>query len=130
MLAGRDLAGRTPRAVILALPESVLLTATIDRLRRAGWRVFQAATINAVRGLARRVAPEVVVLPADGSDESGWLTCAKLLEAMPGLRVIVVSKPTADGTEFARFIGATLVPGDATAEELADHVEGAALQAL
>jgi DNA-binding response OmpR family regulator len=127
MLTQRDLAGR---AAILALPDSALLTATIDRLRRAGWRVFRAATIDSVRDLAHRVGPEVVVLPADGSDESGWLTCAKLLEAMPGLRAIVVGKPTADGTEFARFIGATLVPGDASAEELADHVEGAALQAI
>jgi DNA-binding response OmpR family regulator len=128
MLTGRDLAGRATRAVILALPESALLTATSDRLRRVGWRVFQAGTCDDVRELADRIGPEVVVLPADGSDESGWLTCAKLLEAVPQLRVIVVGKPTADGNEFARFIGATLVPGDATAEELADHVEGAALQ--
>jgi DNA-binding response OmpR family regulator len=114
----------------MALPESVLLTATIDRLRRAGWRVFHASTGDDVRELADDIGPEVVVLPADGSDESGWLTCAKLLEATPELGVIVVGKAAADEPDFARFIGATLVPGDATAEELVDHIEGAALQAL
>jgi hypothetical protein len=130
MFMTNDLDHRVPRVTILALPESPFLTATIDRLRRAGWRVYRASTIDAARGLAKRLNPEVVVLRADGADESGWLTCAKLLEAMPGLRVIVVGKPTSDDTEFARFIGATLVPGDATSEELADHFEGAALQVI
>jgi hypothetical protein len=53
------------------------------------------------------------------------LTCVKLLETMPGLRVIVVGSSAADGVEFARFVGATLMPCDATAEELADHIDGA-----
>jgi DNA-binding response OmpR family regulator len=111
--------------VILALPESALLEATIDHLRRAGWRTFRARNCDHVHSLAAEVEPEVVVLPADGADESGWLTCVKLLETMPGLRVIVVGSSAADGVEFARFVGATLMPCDATAEELADHIDGA-----
>ncbi len=126
MAAARDLA---THSAILGLPASALIAATAARLRRKGWRVYFAATCDAVRRLTCRVTPEVIVLPADGSDESGWLTCAKLLREIPQLRMIVVGDATADRTEYARFIGIeALVPGDATADELADHIEGAALQ--
>lgn len=127
MLAARDLASRTTRSVVLALPESALAHEAADRLRRAGWRVDRAADCAELRRIAWRAVPEVVVLPADGFDESGWLTCAKLLRASPRLRVILVGAP--DGQAYARFVGAeVLVPADATAEELADCVEGTVTQ--
>ena len=119
MLAARDLAGRATRTAVLALPESTLSAATAVRLRRSGWRVFPAATCDAVRGLVSRVTPEVVVLPADGSDESGWLTCAKLLRTSPRLRVILVGDPTADGPGYVRFVGA-----EAPSDPRAYHFEG------
>jgi hypothetical protein len=129
MVAARDLATSATRSVILALPESAVTAATAGRLRRKGWRVYCAATCDALRRLTCRITPEVVVLPADGSDESGWLTCAKLLREIPRLRMIVVGEPTADGADYARFIGIeALVPDDIPAYELADYVEGSALQ--
>jgi DNA-binding response OmpR family regulator len=131
MLVPRDLAARATRSVILALPNSAVTAATADQLRRKGWRVYCAETCDALRRLTCRLTPEVVVLPADGSDESGWLTCAKLLRENAGLRMIVVGEATAEGNEYARFIGIeALVPGDATADELADQVEGVALQSM
>jgi DNA-binding response OmpR family regulator len=127
MLAGRDLAGRATRSVVIALPESHLATETAARLRHAGWRVYRAADCAGLRRLAWRALPEAVVLPASGFDETGWLTCAKLLRASPRLRVILVGEQ--DGREYARFVGAeALVPADATAEELADCVEGSVVQ--
>jgi DNA-binding response OmpR family regulator len=125
MLSTATLAGRSTRAVILALSDSAMVAATVQRLHRANWRVYRASSCDALRRLTCHMTPDVVVLPADGSDESGWLTCAKLLREIPDLRVIVVGDPTANETEFARFIGATLVPGDVNADELADYVEGA-----
>jgi hypothetical protein len=77
--------------------------------------------------LAWRVIPEAVVLAADGFDESGWLTCAKLLRASPRLRVILVGG--SGGQAYARFVGAeTLLPSDVTAEDLADCVDGTVVQ--
>ena len=74
MTAARN---RTERSVVLALPESGVTTETADRLRWAGWRVFYATTRADLRRLACRMTPDAVVLPAEGPDESGWLTCAK-----------------------------------------------------
>ena len=127
MLAARDLANRATRSAVLALPDSPLARDTADRLRRSGWRVYRATACAGLRRLAWQVMPEVVVLQADGFDESGWLTCVKLLRASPRLRVILVGSP--EGQSYARFVGAeTLVPADATAEELVDCVNGAVVQ--
>ena len=127
MLAARDLANRASRSVVLALPDSPLAAETADRLRRSGWRVYRATDCTGLRRLAWRALPEVVVLPAEGFDESGWLTCAKLLRASPRLRVILVG--ARDGRDYALFVGAeSLVPGDGTAEELAGCVESAVVQ--
>ncbi|HEY1376451.1 MAG TPA: hypothetical protein VGF55_06635 [Gemmataceae bacterium] len=117
----------TTRSVVLALPASEPAAAAADRLRRAGWRVYRATSCADLRRLVSRVRPEAVALAADGFDESGWLTCAKLLRDEPHLRVILVGDPPADGAEYARFVGAeALVPADVTADELADRVVGAA----
>jgi DNA-binding response OmpR family regulator len=127
MLAARDLAGWATRTVVLAMPHSAFTDAAADRLRRAGWRVYRATDCGGLRRLAWRALPEVVVLPADGFDESGWLTCAKLLRASPRLRVILVGP--AGEQAYARFVGAeALLPADATADDLADCVEGSLLQ--
>jgi hypothetical protein len=127
MLAARDLAGRATRTVVFGLPHSTFADEAADRLRRAGWRVYRATDCAGLRRLAWRAMPEVVVLPADGFDESGWLTCAKLLRASPRLRVILVGP--AGEQAYARFVGAeALLPADATAEDLADCVDGAVMQ--
>jgi DNA-binding response OmpR family regulator len=123
MLAKQDKNHRATRAVVLALPDSQLTANTADRLHRAGWRVYRATSISTLRRLACRLEPEVVVVPAEGSDESGWLTCAKLLRGAPQLRVIVVGDKTTKGRALARFIGVeALVPADVTANALADHI--------
>jgi DNA-binding response OmpR family regulator len=123
MKAARNL---TERSVVLALPESAVTTEAANRLRESGWRVHRASGCDSLRRLACRKSPEVVVLPADGFDESGWLTCAKLLRAAPRLRVIVVGEPTAEASDMARFTGVeALVPADISAADLVDRVEGA-----
>ena len=106
MVATRDHSDRATHSVVLALPNSAVQNAAADRLQRAGWRVYRAATIASLRRLACRLAPEVIVMSVDGSDESGWLTCAKLLRGAPRMRVIVVGETTAKERALARFIGA------------------------
>src|SRR3954469_14053416 len=127
MLAARDFAGRATRTVILGLPHSTFADDAADRLRRSGWRVYRATDCAGSRRLAWQAVPEVVVLPADGFDESGWLTCAKLLRASPRLRVILVGP--AGEQAYARFVGAeALLPASATGEDLTDCVEGSVVE--
>jgi DNA-binding response OmpR family regulator len=122
MLALRDLTGRATRSVVIALPESALVTETASRLRQSGWHVYRASDCDGLRRLAWRALPEVVVLPARGFDESGWLTCAKLLRASPRLRVILVGE--SDELAYAQFVGArALVPMDVSARDLVDRIE-------
>ena len=82
--------------------------------------VYPVKQLDALSRLTCRMMPDVVVLPADGAD-SGWLTRAKLLRAIPRLRVIVVGELTADTADLARFVGAEAV---ATVDDLADRIEG------
>jgi DNA-binding response OmpR family regulator len=126
MVAARETVNRS---VVLVLPESIVTAEAADRLRKSGWRVHRVADCNALRDLTCHMTPNVVVLPADGPDESGWLTCAKLMRAIPRLRVLVVGEPTGEATRLARFLGAEApVPADIGAAELADRVQGVALQ--
>jgi DNA-binding response OmpR family regulator len=120
MKAVQDLAGRATRSVVLALPD---MTGVADRLRRTGWRVYPLSDANALRRLTCRMTPDVVVLPAAGSDESGWLTCAKLLRANPRLRVIVVGEQSPETAQMARFVGAEMISSTATADELAELID-------
>jgi DNA-binding response OmpR family regulator len=106
------------------LPASGLAADATDLLSQAGWRVYRASDCDGLRRLAWRALPEVVVLPALGFDESGWLTCVKLLRASPRLRVILIGTP--DDQDYARFVGATaLVSDHVSAVELVDLIMGA-----
>jgi DNA-binding response OmpR family regulator len=113
--------------VVLALPHSPFADEAAGRLRRSGWRVYRATDCAGLRHLAWRAMPEVVVLPAEGFDESGWLTCVKLLRSSPRLRVILVGP--AGEQAYAQFVGAeALLPADVTADDLADCIEAAVVQ--
>ena len=75
--------------------------------RRQGWDVYTAHGGPEVRRLARMLGPQLVVLQADLPDESGWLTCDKLLRELPHVRVILVNSGlSAEGCRFATFVGA------------------------
>jgi DNA-binding response OmpR family regulator len=109
--------------VILALPDEPRTVTAVSRLRRAGWQVLRAVTPWDARRLACLRGADVVVLPTDGPDESGWLTCAKLRRARPRVRVVLIGERTPEAVRFARFVGAaTLVPTDANAAQLSSAV--------
>lgn len=114
-------------AVALALPAGRGADDLAAELELNGVRVKRTAGDC---GRLARVAGGVtaVVLSAGGAEQSGWLTCAKLLAARPNLRVILIDERfNAKRERLALFAGATAVL-DATqpAEELA----GAILVAL
>ncbi len=81
---------RANRGIILALPNSTLKAVLTERLRQRGWHVWRAASHAELRRLATMHFPAVAVLAAEGCEESGWLTCAKLLRAQPHMRIFLI----------------------------------------
>jgi DNA-binding response OmpR family regulator len=76
--------------------------------RRLGWDVYGAADGPQARRLARMLRPALVVLDADLPGESGWLTCDKLLDELPDVRVLLtLPAPTERDRAFAAFVGAS-----------------------
>jgi DNA-binding response OmpR family regulator len=76
--------------------------------RRVGWDVYVARTGPEARRLARMLYPDLAILDADLPEESGWLTCEKLVSEQRLLRVILVGNADApENEDFAAFVGAT-----------------------
>ena len=81
---------------------------TCGSFRRLGWDVHCADNGVEARGLARMLAPNLVILDTQLADESGWLTCDKLTREMPRVKVLLVgSHPRNTNADLATFVGAT-----------------------
>jgi CheY-like chemotaxis protein len=117
--------------LLLALPPSDFATLSTSVLGRLGWNVLLADSGQQARRLARAQAPEVVVLAIDLPDESGWLTCEKLIQESPGQQVILVTgQETPFHADFAKFVGAVALVHEADGvAALIDEIRGAALMA-
>jgi DNA-binding response OmpR family regulator len=93
--------------LLLAHAEATYAALAGRAFRRLGWDVYTVGTGPEVRRLARMLRPRLVVLDAELPDESGWLTCRKLLDEQPDLAVLLVApEPTPRQHEFAAFVGA------------------------
>src|SRR5260370_210538 len=95
-------------------------------LRQLGWDVYLASTGPEARRLAKMLSPEIVILDTDLAEESGWLTCEKLVRDEIPLKVFLVSKtinPVSE--EFRQFVGAAgLISYHDGVEGLVDQVCG------
>jgi hypothetical protein len=86
-----------------------------DLFRSRGWEATVAATGKDARKLAIKNGASLVVLPARGEPETGWLSCLKLVRQGKKRRVILVGELGDREAEcFARYAGATayLTPED------------------
>jgi DNA-binding response OmpR family regulator len=117
------------RRLVLAYADSAHAVLCCRQLRRLGWEVHLTASGTEARRLAQTLEPAVVVLDAALRDESGWLTCAKLLHDRPGQRVVLVTdEVTSEGERLAGHVGAAiLVRRSAGAAALVDQVQGGVL---
>ena len=115
--------------LVLAYADSAHAVLCCRQLRRLGWEVHLTTSGAEARRLAQALAPKVVVLDAELADESGWLTCAKLLHDRPGQRVVLVTdEVTSEGERLAGHVGAAiLVRRSAGAAALVDQVQGGVL---
>ena len=117
--------------VLLAHTDPVYQAVASRYLRQCGWDTVEAASASDLRRLARHLAPTVVVLDTAPTQESGWLTCAKLHLECPALKIVLVTgNPGPRKQRFARFVGASdLIDRGGGVTRLVDAVFGAALLA-
>jgi DNA-binding response OmpR family regulator len=89
----------------MAYADSSHAALSARHFRRLGWEVHLASSGPDARRLARALSPEVVILDTQLPDESGWLTCAKMVLENGAQRVLLVS---ADASPEERRLAATV----------------------
>ena len=101
-----DLRSEGPR-LLLTHSDLAFLIPAVRILGRRGWSVYVAESADEVRRLVRQLTPEVVLLATRLPDESGWLTCDKLVRENPDTRVFLMdAAPSEADHQFAEFVGA------------------------
>lgn len=99
--------GTNRQTVIVAHSDPVFTASVSWSFRKSGWEVYLAETGPEVRQLARLFDQATVLLDTDLAGESGWLTCVKLTQQYPNLKVVLIHpEPSPDRDEFAYFVGA------------------------
>jgi CheY-like chemotaxis protein len=94
--------------LVLGHSDPVYAAGARRALRRLGWDVYLAGSGPEARRLARMLSAEIVILDTEIPEESGWLTCDKLVRDDLSLKVFLVS-PTVNpvGEDFRTFVGAS-----------------------
>ncbi len=111
-------------------PES---QAVLERgFRRMGWDVYLARSGPEARRLARMLSADMVVLHIDLPEESGWLTCDKLIREQPSVSVILVGDDLSPrNRDLADFVGASaLVDGEESMVPLVEEYLDSAAPAV
>lgn len=94
--------------LVLAHPYAGPQAALARGFRRLGWDVYLARSGPEARRLTRMLSADIVILHVDLPEESGWLTCDKLIREQPLVSVILISddlNPRSQG--LADFVGAS-----------------------
>lgn len=98
---------RMPRLVV-AGAIGIVGRAT-EQLQRRGWEVVNVSSADALRAALTR-KPSAMLLPDEMGMESGYLVAAKVREAKPKLKIVLVgTERTSQAESFARFLGAGFV---------------------
>ena len=117
---------RIRNRVVVGLNDTVFAAWIARRLRRLGRGVHLARSAAEARRLTAEFSPQVVVLDSRLWDQSGWLTCEKILRYDPTLKVVLVaSQLERDGKAFAEFVGAAaLIHLEDGVQALIDEIVG------
>lgn len=110
--------------LVIGLIRGELARALDAHFKQLGWRVCSADTSGEVRAKAHGGRAAAVVLPTAAFEaESGFLTCAKLVCALPKTRIVLVGPEESEG--LALFAGAAgYVSDTATTAEIAAVIAG------
>jgi DNA-binding response OmpR family regulator len=107
LTVNKERVGDRPCLVLAHADEDCAMRAS-GSFRQLGWDVHRTDNGAEARGLARSLAPNLVILDTHLADESGWLTCDKLTREMPRLKVLLLGvQPQSQHENFASFVGAT-----------------------
>ena len=94
--------------LVLAHPHPEAQAVLARGFRRLGWDVYPADSGPEARRLARMLAADMVILHVDLPEESGWLTCDKLMREQPSVSVILVGDDLSPrNRDLADFVGAS-----------------------
>src|SRR5947209_6574391 len=69
--------------LVLAHTDAIYAAVASRYFRQCGWEVYLTEAAPQVRRLTREMEPVVVALDVDLREQSGWLTCYKLLLEHP-----------------------------------------------
>jgi hypothetical protein len=109
-LAGRK--SPVNRRLIVGHEDGGFISRVSHQFEQLGWDVYPASSPDMVRKLAGELPASVVILPTQFQEESGWLTCAKLVHEHPGHRVILVGDYcTPDLQRYTSFVGGSALLG-------------------
>jgi DNA-binding response OmpR family regulator len=79
---------------------------------RLHWDVYMTASGVEARKLAIDLPATMVILDVDLHDESGWLTCAKMIQEDPDLHIVLVADHIGPSShKFAYYVGAATLVG-------------------
>ena len=97
-----------PGRMVLCLG-SLPHAAVIERyFQERGWRVLAANSGAEVRLLIRKYSETVVLLTEESAEESGWVTCWKVLSDRPKTQVCVIGPaPCGRRARLAELVKAT-----------------------
>jgi CheY-like chemotaxis protein len=117
--------------LVLAHPDAAQARTMSRYFHRLGWETHLATSAAQVRLLVRQLDPGAVILSTELHDESGWLTCDKLLLENPQQRVILIAgQSDSTNRHFASFVGAAaIVHEDAGLQALAEELASASVLA-
>lgn len=94
--------------LILAHPDPGQQGILARGFRRMGWDVYPARSGPEARRLAHLLAADMIVLHVDLPEESGWLTCDKLIREQPLASVILIGEElNTRNRDLADFVGAS-----------------------
>jgi DNA-binding response OmpR family regulator len=112
--------------LILAYADSAHAALCGRYFRRHGWEVRLVASAAEVRRLLDTFSPRAIVLDTELPDESGWLTCAKIMHEDPS-RIVILLAPecSPESLHQAANVNAVgLVGRHDPMEDLADMILG------
>jgi ActR/RegA family two-component response regulator len=105
--------------LLLGYSDSAHASRCVRHFRRHGWQVKMVASGLEVQRLAALLHPHLIVLDVDLADENGWVSAAKILQAQPAQRVVLLGGNSDALRERARSLGAIgLVPRELGPEAL------------
>jgi DNA-binding response OmpR family regulator len=112
MLAQKEVSSRVRPCLVLAHADPLYAALVRQIFLRLRWNVHVTSSGVEARELAAQVSPCMVILDTDLREESGWLTCAKLTQEQPDLRVVLVADQVGRTSHaFAYYVGAAALVG-------------------